>query len=58
MRHVWVGGAIGFILSTIGAIAATRMNLGPLWYPILLALTALPCAWLGGALHQRRAARA
>ncbi len=58
MRHVWVGGAIGFVLSTIGAIAATRLHLGPMWYPILLALTALPCAWLGGTLYERRAARA
>jgi len=24
----------------------------PSWYPIVLALTALPCAWVGGALHR------
>ncbi len=57
MRHVWVGGAIGFVLSTVGAIAAIGMNLGPSWYPILLALTALPCAWLGGMLHRQWHAR-
>lgn len=53
MRHVWIGGGIGFVISTLGVIAATRMNLGPMWYPILLALTALPCAWLGGMLHHK-----
>ena len=53
MRHVWVGGGIGFVLSTVGAIATNGMNLGPSWYPILLALTALPCAWLGGMLHRQ-----
>jgi len=53
MLHVWIGAGIGFVLSTLGIIAAINMNLGPIWYPVLLALTALPCAWLGGKLHQR-----
>jgi hypothetical protein len=56
MRHALVGGMIGFVLSAAGAIAAIRMNLGPAWYPIALALSALPTAWLGGVLHQRRQA--
>lgn len=51
MRHALVLGAIGFALSTAGAVATIPMDLGPAWYPIALALTALPCAWLGGALH-------
>src|SRR5262245_58114094 len=54
MRHALVGGLIGFVLSTIGAITAISMaDLGPNWYPIALVLTALPCAWLGGALHRK-----
>lgn len=53
MRHALVLGGIGFVLSTAGAVATIPMNLGPTWYPIVLALTALPCAWLGGALHQK-----
>ena len=44
MRHVWIGAAIGFVLSTAGAIAAINMDLGPSWYPILLALSTFPCA--------------
>ena len=55
MRHALIGGGIGFLLSTAGVIAGIQMDLGPLWYPIALALTALPCAWLGGALYSRRA---
>ncbi len=51
MRHALVGGAIGLVLSTAGAIAATTVDLGPLWYPIALVLTTLPCAWLGGFLQ-------
>ena len=54
MRHAIILGIIGFILSTAGAIAAIGMRMGPAWYPILLALTALPCAWAGGILHRSR----
>ena len=57
MRHALVGGVIGFVLSTAGVIAGIKMDLGPLWYPIALALTALPCAWLGGALYSGRESR-
>jgi hypothetical protein len=53
MKHALVGGLIGTILSTGGIVAATRVNLGPLWYPVALTVTALPCAWLGGILRQR-----
>jgi hypothetical protein len=42
MRHVWVGAAIGLVLSTAGAIGAIFVvDLGPAWYPIALVLTAL-----------------
>ncbi|MGE0886585.1 MAG: hypothetical protein AB7P14_23855 [Blastocatellales bacterium] len=53
MRHVWVGAAIGFVISSMGIIAATRMNLGPIWYPVLLTITTFPCAWIGGTLHRK-----
>ena len=52
MRHALVLGGIGLVLSTLGAIAAARADLGPLWYPIALALSALPGAWLGGVLQR------
>ena len=58
MRHALILGAIGLVLSTAGAIVGIQMDLGPAWYPILLALTALPCAWVGGALHGRGPAEA
>ncbi len=59
MRHALVLGAAGVAMSAAGAAAAlTRYDLGPAWYPLALVLTALPCAWLGGALDRaRRAAR-
>ncbi len=63
MGHALALGVIGFLLSVVGAIGAIAMaDLGPDWYPIALVLSALPCAWLGGALHgvwqaRRRIAR-
>ena len=53
MRHALIGGWVGFALSALGAVATIPAHLGPLWYPVALALTALPCAWLGGYLHRR-----
>lgn len=54
MRHALILGVIGLVLSAAGAIATIPMNLGPVWYPVALVLTALPCAWLGGVLHRAR----
>ncbi len=54
MRHAMILGAIGLVLSIVGAIGAISMKVGPAWYPILLALSALPCAWVGGMLHAQR----
>src|ERR1051326_5162230 len=54
MRHAMILGAIGFVLSIPGVIIATQANLGPMWYPIALVITALPCAWLGGLLYQTK----
>jgi hypothetical protein len=52
MRHALALGVVGFVLSTVAAITTIPMNLGPSWFPIALVVTALPCAWLGGALHR------
>ena len=53
MRHAWALGIMGFVVATAGAVATIPMHLGPAWYPVALAITALPCAWLGGVLHTR-----
>ena len=57
MRHALIGGAIGTVVATAGVIATMPMNLGPAWYPIALAVTALPLSWLGGALYRAHANR-
>ena len=55
MKHAIVLGAIGTAFGALGAYVGITKNLGPAWYPVLLALSGLPCCWLGGALYQRRA---
>ena len=56
LLHAMILGTIGFILSTIAAIVLIPRDLGPAWYPIALAVSALPCAWIGGKLVQDRLA--
>jgi len=51
-RHLWVFAWIGFALGTVGAIAAMPLNLGPTWYPTLLAISAFPCTWFGWVLYR------
>ena len=55
MRHAAILGVIGLALATLGAVAAiTQYDLGPDWYPVALAATALPTVMLGAAWHGRR----
>ena len=53
MGHALILGTVGTVVGTAGAIATIPMDLGPAWYPIAIAATALPCAWLGGVLYDR-----
>jgi len=53
-RHVWAGAAIALAASAAGVAAALTHDMGPLWYPVALAVTILPCAWLGGTLRARQ----
>jgi hypothetical protein len=50
MRYVLILGFIGLVISSLAAVATIPMKLGPAWYPIALAVLALPCVWLGGKL--------
>lgn len=51
-RHAIILGVIGIIVSLIGVIVA--WDLSPHWYPIALAITALPCTWFGGKLRKEK----
>lgn len=58
MRYVAILGLIGLALCIAGAIATIPMKIAPAWYPIVLAVTAFPCTWLGGVLRGRQLGRA
>lgn len=49
MRHVIILGIIGTVAGTIGVFVG--WDLSDHWYPIALAVTALPSTWLGGKLR-------
>ena len=52
MRHAAIGAGIGLALGTLGVIGAMSVGgLGPLWYPIGVAITGPLCNLLGGAIY-------
>lgn len=53
MRHVWITAGIGTLFGTMGVVAGMTHDLGPIWYPILIVVTAVPCLWFGGSLFTR-----
>lgn len=53
VRHAVILGLVGLAPGVAGVIVAiAKPELGPLWYPIALAVTGLPCAWVGGLLYR------
>jgi hypothetical protein len=55
VRHAVILGLIG-LLPGIGGVmvALTKPELGPLWYPIAIVVTGLPCVWLGAVWYRSR----
>jgi hypothetical protein len=54
MQHALVLGGIHSALFIGSAIILIPMQFfGPTWYHYGLAITSLPCAWLGGILHRK-----
>ncbi len=52
MRHAIVLGIIGIVLATLGSIANwDKTSASTAWYPFLLIILTLPCAWLGGKMR-------
>ena len=49
MSQAGIGQVIG-ILGIMPVLMKPEM-FGPLWYPLVLALTVFPTAWLGGRLY-------
>ena len=50
MKHALILGGIGTLLALIGVWITSQKGpeFGPIWYALLLVITALPCAYVGG----------
>ncbi len=53
MQHALAGGAIGLVVSIVGAAVTWNKGpaFGPHWYPLALVVLAMPQAWAGGKLR-------
>ena len=54
MKHAMILGVIGTILGVVGVVATWGKGMGPAWFPIALAVLAVPQSWLGGWIYSTR----
>ena len=54
MKHALILGAIGTLLGVIGVVTTWNKGMGPHWYPVAIAVLAIPQCWLGGKLFEMR----
>jgi hypothetical protein len=55
MGHATALGIVGLVLTVGGVVfAVAKPELGPMWYPVVLLVVAVPCAWLGGTIATRK----
>jgi len=54
MKHAMILGIVGTVLGVVGVVATWNRGLGPRWYPIALAVLAIPQCWVGGRIYVMR----
>lgn len=54
MKHAMILGVVGTALGGLGVVATLGKNMGPAWYPVSLAVLAIPLCWIGGLLYVRQ----
>ncbi len=57
MKHALILGVVGTVLGLVGAAATWNRGLGPRWYPLSLAVLAIPQCWVGGKLYVMRSGK-
>ena len=57
MKHAMILGVVGTVLGLVGVVATWNRGLGPRWYPIALAVLAIPQCWVGGRLYVMRSGK-
>jgi hypothetical protein len=50
LTHALILGVVGTVLGLVGVVATWNLGMGPRWYPIALAVLAIPQCWAGGKL--------
>lgn len=58
MNHALILGSVGVVLGLVGVITTWNANMGPRWYPVSLAVLAIPQCWAGAKLFMSQAAKA
>jgi hypothetical protein len=57
LKHAMILGIVGTVLGLVGVVATWNKGLGPRWYPIVLAVLAIPQCWVGGKLYEMRSGK-
>jgi hypothetical protein len=57
MKHALILGYVGTALGLVGVVATWNLGLGPRWYPIALAVLAIPQCWAGGRIFEMQSGR-
>ena len=57
MKHVLILGLVGTVLGLVGVVATWNRGLGPRWYPIALAVLAIPQCWVGGKIYEAQSGK-
>ena len=56
-KHAMILGYVGVVLGLVGVLATWNLGLGPRWYPIALAVLAIPQCWAGGRIYEMQSGR-
>jgi hypothetical protein len=54
MKHAMILGVVGTFLGLVGVVATWGKVMGPTWYPIALAVLAIPQCWVGGKVYEMK----
>jgi hypothetical protein len=57
LKHAMILGLVGTVLGLVGVVATWNRGLGPRWYPVMLAVLAIPQCWVGGKLYEMRSGK-
>jgi hypothetical protein len=57
MKHAMILGYVGVVLGLVGVVTTWNLGLGPRWYPISLAMLAIPQCWAGGKIYEMQSGK-